>query len=178
MAFLPSCFECRSRLVCVFERKHPASTDVISVTGSRVSCQEPATVADSAMGLRAGYCSSQPDWSGTDALPCQAIEALSTGLQGGRQRLFIRWNRSIRDIMRSQLRFGGRRESSGIPIYETMPVSLMGCQPWVQWWSHKSWIQDIFSHLHSLHDLYAATATTFLMKITWLLAGIFMYGTE
>ena len=27
-------------------------------------------------------------------------------------------------------------------------------------------------------DLYAATATTFLMKITWLLAGIFMYGTE
>ena len=34
----------------------------------------------------------------------------------------------------------------------------MGCLLWVQWWSHnKSWIQDIFSHLHSLHDLYAAT---------------------
>ena len=68
-----------------------------------------------------------------------------------------------------QLRFGGRQESSRIPIYETWLVSLMGCLRWVQWWSHnKSWIQDIFSHLHSLHDLYAATATTFLMKFTWL----------
>ena len=66
-----------------------------------------------------------------------------------------------------QLRFGGRQESSRIPIYETWLVLLMGCLRWVQWWSHnKSWIQDIFSHLHSLHDLYAATAATFLMKIT------------
>ena len=38
--------------------------------------------------------------------------------------------------------------------------------------------QGIFTHLHSLDDLYATTAMTFLMKITWLLAGIFMYGTE
>ena len=46
-----------------------------------------------------------------------------------------------------QLRFGGHRESSRIPICETWLVSLMGCQLWVQWWSHnKSWIQDI-SHL-------------------------------
>ena len=37
---------------------------------------------------------------------------------------------------------------------------------------------DRVTHLHSLPDLYAATATTFLMKITWLLTGIFMYGTE
>ena len=78
-----------------------------------------------------------------------------------------------------QLHFGGRRKSSRIPIYEIWPVSLMGCQPWVQWWSHnKSWIQDIFSHLCNLRVLYAATATTFLMKITWLSAGIFIYGTE
>ena len=43
-----------------------------------------------------------------------------------------------------------------IHIYETWLASLMGCQLWVQWWSHnKSWIQDIFSNLHSLHDLYA-----------------------
>ena len=55
----------------------------------------------------------------------------------------------------------------------------MGCQLWVQWWSrNKSWIQDIFSHLHSLHYLYAAIAMECLMKITWLLAGIFMQGTE
>ena len=51
---------------------------------------------------------------------------------------------------------GGRREYSRIPIYVKWPVSLMGCQLWVQWWSHKSWIQDI-SHLLILHDLYAAT---------------------
>ena len=38
-------------------------------------------------------------------------------------------------------------------------------------WDRK---KDIFSHLHSLHDLYAATATTWLMKITWLIASIFM----
>ena len=56
--FIPSRFECRSMQVCVFERKHPASTDGISVTGSSVSCQEPATVAGSAMDLRAGYSAS------------------------------------------------------------------------------------------------------------------------
>ena len=38
--------------------------------------------------------------------------------------------------------------------------------------------QHVFTYLHSLQDLYAATATTFLMKTTWFLAGIFMYGTE
>ena len=38
------------------------------------------------------------------------------------------------------------------------------------WWCpcYRKWIQDIFSHLHNLHDLYAATAATCLMKITWL----------
>ena len=78
-----------------------------------------------------------------------------------------------------QLRFGGHLGSSRICIYATWPVSLMACLLWVQWWSHsKLWIQDIFTLLHSLHDLYAATAMTFLMKITWLLAGIFMYGME
>ena len=64
----------------------------------------------------------------------------------------VRW----RYLTFCQLRSGGRREFFRIPIYVTWPVSLMGCLPWVQWWSLKSWIQDI-SHLHSLHDLYAAT---------------------
>ena len=95
------------------------------------------------------------------------------GVGRGGQQLFVHWNRSIRDIMRShisrwrptheligitsrsqpmksepcqphglttvrwwyltfcQLRFGGRRESSGIPIYETWLVSLVGFQLWV-----------------------------------------------
>ena len=96
MKFISSCFECHSRQVCVFERKHPASTDGISVTRSRVSCQKPATVAGSAMDLRAGYCTSQPIWIGTDALPCQAIVRQSCiyGIRsesGGRQQFsFIR----------------------------------------------------------------------------------------
>ena len=65
--------------------------------------------------------------------------------------------------------FGGHLGSSRIRIYGTWLVSLMACLLWVQWWSHnKLWIQDIFTLLHNLHDLYAATATTFLMKITWL----------
>ena len=161
---------------------------------------------------------------------------------GGRQRLFIHWNRNIRDIMKSQIsRWIGEtvkeapglnvlddfskqiqkpvtyREYDRVTAHEVRALSASwsyNCQValpdilsaafwrssgifqnsylrdmvciadgmsthWVQWWSHNtSWIQDIFTHLHSLHDLYAATATTFLMKITWLLAGIFMYGRE
>ena len=82
------------------------STDVISVTGSRVSCQEPASVAGSAMDLRAGYSASCPIGNRTDALPCQAIEGNlwdSKRSRGDRQRLFIHWNLSIRDIMRSHI---------------------------------------------------------------------------
>ena len=216
---------------CVFfERKHPAPASGISFAGTWVSRQEPATIAGSGVDLHTGYSPSQPVGSGEDAVPCQAIKAISTGLGtnlGGAVSgcLYIgtttseiswevisadgSWRQStkltpeLRDSMTElqhmrsalcqhhglitvrwryltfcQLRFGGRQESSRIPIYETWLVSLMGCLCWVQWWSHKSWIQDIFSHLHSLHDLYAATAITFLMKITWLLGGIFMYGTE
>ena len=148
----------------------------------------------------------------------------SERIRGGRQRMFIHWNHSIRDIMRSHISrklsrkptlklivsmtvwqlmrsehcqlhgritvrwlyltscqrlFGGLLEFSRTRTCATWPVLLRACRHWVQWWSHNtSWIQDIFTHLHSLHDLYAATATTFLMKNTWLLAGIFMYGTE
>ena len=146
---------------------------------------------------------------------------------GGRQRMFIHWNRNIRDIMRSHISrwivetvkeaytqndrqndrvtahevrglsaswayncqvalpdilaaaFWRSSGVSRIRICATWLVLLRACQHWVQWWLHNTkWIQGIFSHLHSLHDLYAATATTFLMKNTWLLAGIFMYGTE
>ena len=91
---------------------------------------------------------------------------------------------SIMDVQLSggptwQRRLGSYLGPSRICIYRTWLVSLMACLLWVQWWSHnKLWIQDIFTLLHSLHDLYAATATTFLMEITWFLAGIFKYGME
>ena len=72
-----------------------------------------------------------------------------------------------------QRRFGGHLGSSRIRTYATWRVTLLACLHWVQWWSHNtSWIQGIFTHLHSLDDQYATTAMTFLMKITWLLAGI------
>ena len=78
--FWHSRFECRSRQVCVFEGKHSASTDGISFAGTWVSCQEPATVTGSGVDLHTGYSPSQPVLSGKDPLPCQAIEAISTGL--------------------------------------------------------------------------------------------------
>ena len=65
--------------------------------------------------------------------------------------------------------------SSRVPIFETWPALLMGWQPWVLWWSRSTWlVQDLFTLPHILHDLYAATAAEYLMKITWLLAGIFI----
>ena len=66
--------------MCVLERKHPAPANGISFAGTLVSRQEPATIAGSGVDLRAGYSPSQPVRSGKDALPCQAIKAISTGL--------------------------------------------------------------------------------------------------
>ena len=163
--------------MCVFIGKHPAPTGGISLARTWVSCQESATVAGSGVDLRTGYSPSQPVRSGKDALPCQAIKAISTGLGTNPGGMFIHWNCNIRDIMRSHIsrwivetvkeaytraervydqvtahevralsaswayncqfaRFGGRQESSRIPIYETWLISLMGCLRWVQWWSH------------------------------------------
>ena len=96
------------------------------------------------MDLRAGYSSSQPVWVGMDALPCQAIEAASMG---------FREKGVLSDILSAAF---WRSLGVRMNMYKTWLASLMGCQLWVQWWSHnKSWIQDIFFHLHSLHVLYA-----------------------
>ena len=66
---------------CVFfERKHPAPASGISFAGTWVSRQEPATIAGSGVDLHTGYSPSQPVGSGEDAVPCQAIKAISTGL--------------------------------------------------------------------------------------------------
>ena len=91
---------------CVFLRGNTQRQLMVSLAGARVSCQEPATVAGSTMDLCTGYSTSHLVRNGKDALPCQAIEAISTALRtnrGGRQRLFIHWNRTIRDIMRSHI---------------------------------------------------------------------------
>ena len=191
--FLHSCFECRCRQVCVLERKHPAPTGGFCFAGTWVSRQESGGwgwgrgvsrclyIGTATSEISWQVISADGSWRQTRKLTHELRES-TTELQHMRSELCqhhgpitVRW----RYLTFCQLRFGGRQESFKIPIYETWRVSLMGCLHWVQWWSHsKSGIQDIFSHLHSLHDLYVAAATTFLMKITWLLAGIFMYGTE
>ena len=108
----------------------------VTVTRSRISSQEPATVAGPAMDLRAGYSSSQP--IGIDALPCQAIEAVSTGfaerIRGGRQRLFIHWNRSIRDIMRSDISRWIVEVSSILEVVGGLPEFLSMRHGLYRWW--------------------------------------------
>ena len=72
-----------------------------------------------------------------------------------------------------QRRFGGHLGSSRMRIYGTYLACIADGMSTLG-----PVVVDIFTLLHSLHNLYAATATTFLMKITWLLAGIFVYGME
>ena len=57
------------------------------------------------MHLHAGYSSSQPRLSREDALSCQAIWSCICEIprECWWQQLFIHWNRSIRDIMRSHI---------------------------------------------------------------------------
>ena len=226
---IPACIECRAHQMCVRQRKHIATTCGISFARTWFPSEESTTEPGPGVDHRTGDCPLEPDGSGENAVSCQTVETLLTGLRKnpeGRQRMFtgiatseISWGVTSADgswrvprkptlkligcmtewrHMRSecckrhgrvtvrwhfltfcQRRFGGHLGSSRIRIYGTWPALLRACLLWVLWWSHnKLWIQDIFTLLHSIHDLYAATATTFLMKITWLLAGIFMYGTE
>ena len=118
--------------------------------------------------------------------PTCPAEKRSERIRGGCQWMFIHWSRNIRDIMRSHI-------SRWImeTVKEAYTWAEMGVQPSYSHelralsasWAYncqvvlpdilshnKSWIQDIFSHLHGLHDLYAATPTAFLMKITWLIS--------
>ena len=58
------------------------------------------------MDIHSGYCTSQSVRTVKDAVSGQTTQALPTGYgkdPGGRQRLFIHWNRAIRDIMRSHI---------------------------------------------------------------------------
>ena len=53
-------------------------------------------------------CSLESDGTGANVMSLETAEALHTGLGknpggGGRQRMFIHWNRSIKDIMRSHI---------------------------------------------------------------------------
>ena len=140
----------------------------------------------------------------------------SERIRGGRQRMFIHWNHSIRDIMRNHISrwivetvkeayTQADRQYDRVTAHEVRALSASwayNCQVALPdilsaaFWRSSGVFQNlylrdmaciaegmstlgpvvvaqhvvdpqgIFTHLHSLHDLYAATATTFLMKIT------------
>ena len=99
------CSQCRAWQMCVWKRKCPVPTGVL-VIGSRIFGQEPTSVPSSRMDIHSGYCTSQSVRTIKDAVSGQTTQALPMGYgkdPGGRQRLFIHWNRAIRDIMRSHI---------------------------------------------------------------------------
>ena len=86
-ALVPACIEYSAWQVCVRERKHSTSTCGISTSGTWLPGKESATDAGPWMDHGTWDCSTY----GLGKNP------------GGRQRMFIHWNRSIRDIMRSHI---------------------------------------------------------------------------
>ena len=104
-ALISALIECRGRQVCVLERSHPGTTCGISFAGTWFPFEESTTVTGSGMDHRTRDSPSQPVRSGEDAVSCQTAETLHTGLgkNWGGQRMFVHWNRNIRDIMRSHI---------------------------------------------------------------------------
>ena len=105
-ALVPAGFEYSAWQMCVRERKHSTSTCGISTSGTWLPGEESATDAGAWMDHGTWDCSLESDGTGAYVMSRAAAEALHPGLgknPGGRQRMFIHWNRSIRDIMRSHI---------------------------------------------------------------------------
>ena len=104
---IPARIECRARQMCVRQRKHTATTCGISFAGTWFPSEESATDPGPWVDHRTGDCLVESDGSGENTVPCQTVETLLTGLRerirGGRQRMFVHWNRNIRDVMRSHI---------------------------------------------------------------------------
>ena len=193
-ALVPARIEYSAWQMCVRERKHSTATCGISTSGTWLPGKESATDAGPWLDNGTWDCSLESDGTGANVMsrsdgswrlsrkPTVKLIVSMTMWQRMRSERFQLHGRTTDRwlyLTSCQRLFGGHLGSSRTRTCATWPVLLRACGHWVQWWSHNtSWIQDIFNHLHSLHNLYAATATTFLMKNTWLLAGIFMYGTE
>ena len=104
---IPARIECRARQMCVRQRKHTATTCGISFAGTWFPSKESATDPGPWVDHRTGDCLVESYGSGENTVPCQTVETLLTGLRerirGGRQRMFVHWNRNIRDVMRSHI---------------------------------------------------------------------------
>ena len=112
-ALVPARFEYSAWQMCVRERKHLTSTCGISTSGTWLPSEESATDAGPWMDHGTGDCSLESDGTGANVMSRSTTEALHPGyirdiwdsesIRGGRQRMFIHWNRSIRDVMRSHI---------------------------------------------------------------------------
>ena len=105
-ALIPAGIEYSAWQMCVRERKHSTSTCGISTSGTWLPGEESATDAGPWMDHGTWDCPLESDGTGGNVMSHAAAEALHTGLwknPGGPARMFIHWNRSIRDIMRSHI---------------------------------------------------------------------------
>ena len=106
-ALVPARIEYSAWQMCVHERKqHSTPTCGISTSGTWLPGEESASDAGPWVDHGTRDCPLESDGTGENAMFRETVEALHTGLgknPGGRQRMFIHWNRSIRDIMRSPI---------------------------------------------------------------------------
>ena len=78
-ALVPARIEYSARQMCVHQRKHTATTCGISVAGTWFPSEETAT-DPGWMDHRARDCPLESDGSGENAVSCETVEALHTGL--------------------------------------------------------------------------------------------------
>ena len=79
-ALIPARIECRARQMCVRQRKHTTTTCGISVAGTWFPSEESATDPGPWMDHRARDFPLESDGSGENAVSCEAVETLHTGL--------------------------------------------------------------------------------------------------
>ena len=80
-ALIPAHIECRARQMCVRQRKHTTTTCGISFAGTWFPSAESTTDPGPGVDHRTGDCPLEPSGSGENAVPCQTVETLLTGLR-------------------------------------------------------------------------------------------------
>ena len=132
---IPSRIECRSRQACVREREHPTSTRGISFAGTWFPCEESTTVTGSGVDLRTGDSPPEPVRSGEDAVPCQTVKALPTGLGknlGG----------PSTDVCSLESQHQGYHEKSHKPMDHGDCQGSLHSSWWRVWPSYSTWGQS------------------------------------